>query len=255
MTELEEIDHWMQLQSPLVRKNAKIVTPEDLGIKHLFRIDKEVQKVYIPRLPYTAAKDEVIENASTPRICMGRSLMGCVIGYNRWKDDIYNSMGKSTTKVTGYHGGYIVQTIPFNYAITINKKLLWESEATGEVWLVAYNKATATYKSTAIGKLFCTSLEIAPRAKSDPLMVAEFYLEHDYAEGLPFLDEGEAKPKGFYRIKAKFDNLGVSSMVGCNAKDKEIYEFTEVSEAEYNEFKSLTASLLSLGKPPVPLNW
>lgn len=254
MTELEEIEHWLSLQSPKVRKNAKIVTPEDLGVKHLFRIDKEKQKEYIPRLAQTAIGDDEIENSSTPRICMGRSLLGCLVGYGRWMDDIYESLDKRSIKLSGYRGGYIVQTIPFNYAIAITSRLLWEANDTGEVWLVAYNSKTSTYKSEAIGKLFCRSLQLVPKAGDAPLMESEFYLEHDYKEGLPLLDGADGCEPGHYRILTKYGDLGRSGK-HCNSKDKDLYEITQITESDYKDAKSYSAALLSLGTPPVNLSW
>lgn len=249
----DDIVRWFESQNPIFKKKAKIVSNEDLGLNHLFRIDKVMQKYYNPRMPRSAYGDE---NQDVPRISMSTSLMGCMLGYGRWYSDIISGTSKLQSKENeGYKGGYIIQIIDFTYAIQPTSDDIWEQPFTDEVWLVNYNKDTSIYYPKSIGKMFIRSVKIDPIAGRAPDTHVEIFIEHDYSSGLPFIRD-KTYPPGYYKLFANYKSskdleTGIqksSKLVNCY--DPEIYEIIEISKQEYIDAKKYTAHLLSM--PPMP---
>lgn len=248
----DDIVRWFESQNPTFKKRAKIVSNEDLGLNHLFRIDKVVQKFYYPRMPRSAYSNE---NQDVPRISMSSSLMGCMLGYGRWYYDAGLGTSKAQSKDNeGYKGGYIIQSLPFNYAIIPTKDDIWEVPYTDEVWLVNYNLSTSQYIPTIIGKMFIRSIKLTMNQGRAPDGNVTIYVEHDY-DGLPFI-RNKAYPAGYYKIETNYKSnkelrTGID-IVGndINCYDEKQYTITAISKEEYLNEKRYTAHLLSM--PPIP---
>lgn len=250
---LDDMQRWFDMQSPQFKKKAKIVSKANVGYEQLFRIDKVMQRYYNPRMPRSAYSDE---NQDVPRISMSTSLMGCMLGYGRWFFDMISGTSKVQSKENeGYKGGYIIQTIDYEYAIQPHADDIWESPFTDELWLVNYSKDTAVYFPKQIGKMFIRSIKIDPIIGRAPDTHVELFIEHDYKNGLPLL-RNKVYPPGYYKLFANYKSSkdlesGIqkpSKLVNCY--DPDIYEIIEISKQEYSDAKKYTANMLSM--PVVP---
>jgi hypothetical protein len=127
--------------------------------------------------------------------------------------------------------------------------LVYDAEDTGEHWLVNYNRETIQYKFNTIGKMFISSISSIAVSGNLPTTVITLYIEHNKAGGIKFSPSIELKP-GYHKAVISFQNE-----IDREIHSEKDFKVKEISEGEYREVKSLSASLLSYVEEMPFINW
>lgn len=234
MTTKEDFEKAVELLGDHVTRNVVTVEPGHLKIPYLLRLDQEVPNILIPRMPKSAADSE---NATVPRVVTADTVLGCMLGHAHmvwlvWDRDISNP--ENFYLLTGYE---------FEYGLRPNKNLVYDAERTGEVWLIAYDKATTTYKPLPFGEMFFHKLStIVIGTTKVNKMVAEIVVKIDHKGGVPLSPKVSLKP-GFYYVKMDVTRYGLSQAVKVppmSIHDEDLFTVTEISEKMYKSFKDIS---------------
>lgn len=148
------MEDWLKLQSKEVRDNLKVISNKDTLTPYLYRIDYDTPKVFTPRLPIQSNIHNG-EDFSCPRICTSEHLAGCILGYSRVHHDL--AYGGDIGEHTGV---YDINSIAFSHAVLPNDKLVPDASRTQEVWVVAHSPEKTEYKSTKVGEVRVTSVNL-----------------------------------------------------------------------------------------------
>lgn len=239
MSQLTELKKVLELYGPDVSKNVKIFSKEEALLPFLLRIDQTLPKTYIPRMPKSAA---TTENSTVPRVVTAETLMGCLCGHsfvfdlvtNRWpNDDFKNNV-------------YKILHFDFDYALRINKGLVFDAEETGECWLVAYDKATIQYNPTLHGEFFINRISIHARGseKLNPTF-AEICIRIIDSRGV-MLTPNIHLGKGCHYVKLDITRYGLGTKVMKEMKTKRMTQnadaelsVTSIKEDVYQSFYRL----------------
>lgn len=169
MTAKREMERYVDTLDPAVKDNVEIVTPKDFnpgGVMHI-STDPNI-KNFTPTISQRTANNE---NRSVPRISAAPTLSGAILGYQGLEHDYELPHDKKE-----FRGGWYVYTLPFEYALKPNKKLVYDAVATEEVWLVPYQNDAWSVKSERVGKLFLNELTIR-NTKAERSVSATIILE------------------------------------------------------------------------------
>lgn len=229
----QDFEEYLSILNSKVRNNTEIVKAEDLKQPFMLHIDKKVPDKFIPMMPRSAATSE---DNTVPRITVADTLIGCVMGYARTLNDFFSD----------YNAGYIISILNFEYCLKPNNKLVFDAEITGEHWLIGYNKQTLSYKPKPIGKIFlhsCLSVKRRIEQKNKEYHIPfidelTLYFEIDQAI---YLNPDKLLDKGYYKY-ILFDDF----LYNHNYKTKDNYKISKVTEKEYMQAKTLSATMLSL---------
>lgn len=247
MSELDELKKILEMSSTKVRNNVKIVSDEDLGYNYVHHIAKTRMRHLVPNISKRAAPSE---DNTLPRIHVGPTLKGCILGYAAIVHDTINFVPNKTVDDDSWLGGYYVYTIPFKYMLKPNTKLVYDSDYTNEHWLITYNKDTVVYRPYAVDKMIFTGLTLEPIATEKSVLIISLAIEVQSDYGIR-LDNKRYLTKGCYRFNyIQEHNFG-------KASNKYTDIFTDpvsISKAEFMELKNLRATMLSVGKPSSFLN-
>ena len=235
MSSKQDFDKALSLLGDEVNKNIVTITPKDLKIPLLFRIDAEVPKTFVPRMPKSAA---YTENSTVPRVVTATTLMGCLTGHAHvfWLVTDRNPMEELISH-------YRISAFEFEHAILPNKKLVYDAEESKEAWLIAYDKTTTEYKAKQYGEFFVikVSMEARPNAKLNK-EIAEIALEVTGNQGLP-LGDTIVLSKGHYHLRVDTTTyaLGTNKELPkrMSTKDEDKIQVTPISASAYQSFRSL----------------
>ncbi len=239
---------WFSIQSKQVKYNSKIVSAEELGMGHMLHIDKTTPGKFIPMLPRSAGPSE---DNTTPRITVAPSLIGCMIGYARAETDFIEGTSKTAIERTGFKGGYEICELPFKHCLAPNKELVYDAERSHEHWLVSYNKETLEYIPIKVGKMFISKVSYEAVNDNLPKVVFEIYIEINKEEGIDFSPTLKLS-KGYHKACIYFDRKDNKG----SADDENNFTVLQITGADYNNAKQLSAALLSYKEPkPKFINW
>lgn len=226
----------VELLGPNVSDNVEIIEPKELKVPLLFRVDEEVPKLFIPRMPKSAA---VTENSTVPRIVTATTLLGCINGHANMLNWVLGQRPENTPsnffKISGFE---------FDYALLPNNKLVYDAKDTREAWLITYNKETISWKSIPYGEMFFHRLDVTVLGNS-PInkIMGDILLKVDGELGFP-VAEGMILEKGHYLLKI---NLTTYALPGAkhlpkrmNYKDSHLIELTPISANVYKSFKDIS---------------
>lgn len=190
------------------------------------------------------------EDRTTPRICAGSNLLGCIIGYARMFLDFLNTKPSNDNKDRdAYKGGYVIYSIDFNACLKPNNKLVYDSSISGEHWLVTYNEDTIKYRPKPIGKMLVRSIRQTATENDYPIVDIELLIAIDTDIDVPF-NTARSLKKGYYSI------TGPYVFHIRNHKVDKPYDITEISKTEWLNAKSISAAMLSLeSNPPLYHVW
>jgi hypothetical protein len=204
MTEYEEFQRFLSLQSSEVKSNVEEVTPESLGQEFFLHIATDPPKYFIPRMPYAAGMKE---NVTTPRITVSDHLLGCMNGYARVLTDFQNPKHPHTYKINMFL---------FRYALRPSIKLVPDADVTDECWLVTYNDATRRYRAIEIGEMKSVSMEMSHCKDGHSYGTVEILIAL-YGDHEIRLTPTDVVGEGFYRfityIKAGVNSKGIEYLV------------------------------------------
>jgi hypothetical protein len=238
-TEKELLDVYLSTIVNKVKKNIEIIDQNVLGQNVLYHvsIDNKLGTM-IPTIGFRQANDE---DRTVPRVCVGATLLGCLLGHAAAGYYFENSVpdGKPSYNSDGiarrYYGGLKIYEIPFEYALKPNTSLVYDANVSNEYWLINYSKKSSTYKPAPIGDFFIHQLIKQGRNHKIPFETFVAYLE--LQKDMQFSKSKHLKA-GFYKI------VMYATKHVMHDDDLEFIKISKVSESEYKEKKGLSANLL-----------
>lgn len=238
MSSQKDFDKAVELLGPKVTENVTKITPKDLKIPYLLRVDKNLPRSFVPRMPASAASSE---NNTVPRVVTAPTLVGCMCGaavmlYRLW-DRLVGNPGNNFYKITGF---------PFEHALLPNKKLVYDAEDTGEAWLIAYNKDTVEFKALPFGEMFFHKVSMTVKGNSKlNNQIVEFLVKVTHPEGIPFTKDIFLE-KGHYYVKGDFTRYALPDAKGIPKRmtdeDSEKFVITSITETVYKSFKDVSVA-------------
>lgn len=235
MSSEKDFDKAVELLGPHVSENVTKFTPKDLTVPFLFRLDANVPKNFVPRMPASAAQSE---NNTVPRVVTATTMFGCMSGHAGMVAFLWDRAGSETPD-----NHYKISAFTFEFGLFPNKKLVYDAEDNKEAWLITYDKESLSYRPVPIGEMFFHKLSMTVMGKSKvDTRVAEFLAHITLEEGMP-LCEGIHLKKGFYYIKANMTKYALSSKTGikrATIKDKEIFTVTPISASVFKNFRDIS---------------
>jgi hypothetical protein len=234
-----EIEQFYNIQTDKVKQNATIVSADELGQDYMLHISKKNMSK-TPYTPIIGNRQAPSEDRSIPRVTVAPTLLGCIYGFASTIEYIANYNPKNNTD---YKQGFYIHTIPFEYCLKPNNKLVYDASLTSEHWLVRYSEQTNTYNAKLIGKLFCNKLTFLPVSGKTTKIIVEFYVSIDKAEGIKFNDKAYLN-KGFYAIEFEYEKLMLRNKIDPKP----------ITSEEFFNTKKLRADMLS-HKEPLYYQW
>lgn len=195
----EEFQTVYDLLIPNVKKNTKILTPENSGQSNMYHIAKTKMKQLVPNISRRA---NMKEDNTVARIHVAPTLLGCFIGYAAIKNDADSQPPMSPSekdKTNPWFGGYYLYTIPFDYALKPNRKLVPDADVSDECWLISYNKDTSVYTPISINKIVFTYME--SHAESRGRYISHIYYMVEVGEFGLHITDGQFLEKGYYKFR------------------------------------------------------
>lgn len=234
-----EIEHYFSIQSDKVKKNASIVSADELGQDFMLHISKKNMSK-TPYTPIIGHRQALSEDRSVPRVTVAPTLLGCIYGFAAM---IQHIASYSPEHDKDYKQGFYIHAIPFEYCLKPNNKLVYDASLTSEHWLVRYNEQTNVYNGKLIGKIFCNKLTFLPVSNKTNTITVELYVSIDKAEGIKFNDKVHLD-KGFYAIEFEYEKLMLKNKL--NPKP--------ITSEEFFNTKKLRADMLC-HKEPLYYHW
>jgi hypothetical protein len=235
MSSKEDFNKALSLLGDEVNKNIVTITPKDLKVPLLFRIDAELPKTFIPRMPKSAAHTE---NSTVPRVVTATTLLGCLTGHAHvfW-------LVKDRNPLEELVSHYVISAFEFDHAILPNEKLVYDAKESKEAWLIAYDKNTTEYKAKRYGEMFVIRLSVEARPNAEiNKEIAELALEVSGPLGLPLGDD-TVLPKGFYHLRMDTTTYALGSNKKLpkrmSTADEDKVTVTPISASTYNGFRAL----------------
>lgn len=167
MPHLKDLKETIALYGADVARNLTIIEKGDLTLPFLLRVDIELPKTFVPRMPMSAADSE---NSTVPRVVTADTLMGCICGHS----DVFYPVKTRSGNREFRNNAFKITHFDFDYALKPTPKLVFDADETGEIWLVTYDKATIQYHAVIHGEFFVNKISIHPRGAEK--------LNHEFAE-------------------------------------------------------------------------
>lgn len=179
------------------------------------------------------------EDRSIPRVSVGSTLWGCLVGYSAIISDF------NREHADDWMGGYTIYGLPYRLKLKPGKELLPDITQTDEEWLVGFDKAHRHITPQKLGKVFAHRVAMVNTGPDTRLYDITLYLEVNQSvpAPLPVLPEHSVAP-GYWKLEV----TGVSSHVYWDPNKITIHE---IDKDEFLAKKKLSAGLLSFeGVPP-----
>ncbi|MDH2154281.1 hypothetical protein [Stenotrophomonas sp. GD03657] len=226
-------------QTEEMRLNMTLVTPETLGQSMLLHLsyDNAISSFQ----PYVTKRTAEGEDRTVPRISTAPSLLACLMGYQTELNDFHGrpQVTSADGRKVEFAGGWIIYGLPFQYAIRPNNKLVPDASRTDEHWLIAYDKMTTQHTPVRVGKVFYDRVTYKGQDKEYPDIYIEMVIEVHPGMSLN-LGMDTNLPAGYWIVETK--NLHDSR----SYKSIDVRRVREITKADYEQRKTLTAGLLSL---------
>lgn len=134
-----DLSEWIKLQSPKVRNNVSIVTHTQA---YHISTDPKIRR-FTPMIGNRMAKTE---DRTIPRVCCNNTLTGCISGHAATICTSFDEWWRNKAQV------FYIYEMPFTEYIKPNAKLVYDAEATGELWIVPNSPITTSFKAGVIGE-------------------------------------------------------------------------------------------------------
>lgn len=232
----EALETLLDISSARVQQNVKIVTPDEIGQDFMLHISTNTDiRKFIPQLTLRGAPSE---NRDITRVCVGPSLLGCMIGYAQMSNDVQEKASNAKDEHNGYKGGWKIYALPFKAALKPNPKMVWDQRMSDEHWMVTYSEDTKEFRPVNAGRFFWKSLTLYTRSKTHVAGECVMYAEITMDGGI-MLGANKRLAKGYWKIAGPVpENV-------ATWKDDDAYEVTAISKQDYEQCKKLSADLLS----------
>ena len=235
----EEFDKAVSLFAGDIAKHCEVITPEDLSVPLLFRVDEYVPKVFVPQMPYSAATSE---NRTVPRVVTATSFLGCIVGMGTALNTFF---GRELGEKSGCNK-YQISAFEFEYGLSPNSKMVFDADYSDEMWLIAYNEATKAYKPINYGVAFIHSVTmVAKEHEKVNDTRAKFVIRIDHDPGMP-LSRKRLLKKGHYLVEVKLDSYGwglsklkKEKIRPLSFKDETAFEVFEIDAKTFDSFSKI----------------
>ena len=196
-----EFDKAVAMLAGDISSHCETLTPKDLLVPYLFRLDEFVPKVFVPQMPYSAARSE---NRTVPRVVTATTILGCLVGIGGALSDY---LGRSIGESSAYNL-YKLSGFEFEYGLSPNAKMVFDADYSDEMWLIAYNEATKAYKPLPWGVVFIHSVTVTAKAHEKVNgVVAKLVIKVERPEGVP-LSRKKVLSQGHYLLELRLDGYG-----------------------------------------------
>ena len=235
----EKFDLAVSLLAGDVAKNCEVITPEDLAVPLLFRIDEKVPKVFIPQMPYSAATSE---NRTVPRVVTATTFLGCIVGMATALNTYFGrELGEKSSC-----NKYQISGFEFEYGLSPNSKMVYDADYSDEMWLIAYSETTKAYKPIPYGVAFIHSVTTIAREHEKVNDVrGKFVIRVDDDRGMPLSNKRILK-KGHYLVEIQLDGYGwglhslkKEKIRPLSFKDEKTYEVFEIDAKTFDSFSKI----------------
>ena len=225
-----------ELIAPSVRKNTTIVTPETLGQNVFYHIAKTKMKALVPNVSRKAAPSE---NNTVPRVHVAPTLLGCIAGYTSLFNDAFYLYPTDKKTSNTWLGGCYIYTIPFEYALKPNSRLLYDAKVSDEHWLITYSKDTITYGPSYVTKMIVVALRSNSFYNGSIIRELDILIEVS-ASGV-HLNKKTYVEGGYYKCTLIYEST--------YKDDKESYKWKidnieSISVGEFRSIKKIHAAML-----------
>lgn len=232
----KDFDHAVSLFGKDVEDHVKKLNAKDLKPSLLFRLDDLLPKVFIPRMPKSAASSE---NSTVPRVVTATTILGCMCGHAGM---IWNVLERDIGKRPCNH--YKLSAFNFEKALFPDKTLVFDAEDTQETWLIAYDKSTIAYQAFHYGEIFFHKVSVTTQALSKiDKTVADILVEVIDVRGIYF-SEGIFLEKGHYYIKLDVSNYAKKSnnfkVKRMTYRDSDKVDVMKISPSVYKSFRDIS---------------
>jgi len=161
--------------------------------------------------------------------------MGCLIGYAATVSNTMDvQVAQKKDKESWYYGGYYIYSVPFKAGLYPNDQLVYDVKDTDEKWLVNYNEGNKFFPCDLIGMIIPDKMTVTPVLGAVAKIEQVFVCQITAPEVK--MNKSDIVKKGFYRFK--LDKAKVH-----------IFDIEEISKKEFDEQKSLKATMLNLKEP------
>lgn len=234
----KDFDDVVELLGPQVTSNVEKITPKDLKVPLLFRLDEKIPRELIPRMPKSAG---YTENQTVPRVVTATTIFGCMTGHAAMLylllDRRYDEGGNNHYKLTAYE---------FEHALLPNNKLVYDASDSQEAWLITYNKETLSYRPIHYGELFFHKVSVIVQGNSIlNKKFAEFLIHVTDQRGVQF-SEGHFLEKGYYYVKADVSSYALGSAKGIpkrmSIRDNDKFNITPITATVYKSFRDISVT-------------
>jgi hypothetical protein len=234
----QDLNKYLGLATDLVVKNTKVVHVKDLPNK-LLHISTNRQKVLIPNISQRASLGE---DNTIPRVHTAPTILGCIAGYD---NTIFNNRYDNQSNVKyAFKGGYYLYTIPFEYALSPNSKLVPDVAKTNEHWLVPYSKEYSEYTPDSISKIVTSEVTTTNLSNNIIENIITIYIEITSITHV-LLDTDVLLETGFYIVKIKLTENHGGEMTDYKYN---IISHESTTKDIFKEKKESTAALLSYSR-------
>lgn len=217
-----------------VRENVEVVEAEYPLALHISR-NPNIREFY----PMVSKRGLTDEDRTIPRVCVGRTLWGCIVGYSALISDF------ETPESDEWLGGYVIYGLPHKLKLKPNAELLPDISQSDEEWIVGFDNAHRSITPKKLGKIFAYRVAMSRNGNQSTLYDVTIFLELSTTipSPLPVLPE-HALVAGYWKLEI----TGVDDDVYWDPSKITIHEITK---EEYYAKKKLSAGLLSFeGLPP-----
>lgn len=244
-----DFDRAYNLLIPNVKKNTKIITPDNSGQSYMYHIAKTKMKTLVPNISRRA---NMAEDNTVARIHVCMDLQGCFMGYAAIKNDADSMPPISPSdkdEKNVWYGGYYLYTIPYEYALKPNRKLVPDADTTDECWLISYNEETRTYTPISVTKIIYTHMH--SHAESRGAYISHIYYMVQVGEFGLHITKNRFLEKGYYRFRFTDEYALYPKPNLVNLID----EIEPISEGEFNNARRTHTTMLSRPNYVMTSHW
>lgn len=248
MDDREKLERITLLYNNRVRKNVTVVTPEDLGVKYLLRLDRDKVKIFTPWISQNQAYSE---DRTVPRVVTSPYILGCFIAVP------FNL--NVSTPYSKVKAGLYIHAFEFKAALKVNEKLVFDADQTAETWLAPYDDKTRVFKPILAGSLLVNKYTVVPADKdkgNNYKVMVNLYIHVALDDGLPF-NRKIFLEKGYHSLEFNFNyTKTLYSETTLDSGRKEV-KVTKIDAREFSRErdKRTFISLESLVRKNTFLNW
>lgn len=163
---LEDLTKFLSTYPKEITDHLKVVENDNnYGMLHISN-QRDLLR-FIPRIGYNQIKSE---DRTIPRVCVARTLAGCILSYQRTVSDSLHY--DPDRKMLPAH--YYIKRFEYMHTLVPDKELVCDVDRTGEEWLVAYSPDTASYIARNIGEVFVYTIRVDNASGAAPIVHGTF---------------------------------------------------------------------------------